>query len=208
MIPQNKLSSQLFYADYIPPDQLEETDLLSYELGGIGLQDSSAGLEYQTWTLRGVATGGTADPVDVIISSPNTPDTTLFSLVGITQVSLAFDQNMHPAVAYVQFGNAYLRWYDATIPGITTLTLPTGAATPRVSLDDKRLLETRAGRTDIICAYIRSNNLYFLAQSDRFTVEYLLKSNLSAEIFAPKLYKIGMNGLERLQFFLKGAFFA
>lgn len=206
MIPDQTLSSQLIYAAYISPDELAESDLLSYELGGIALSDATQGLQVQTWTLRGVPTGGVSDPVDMIVSAPNTPDTTLLSLVGVTEISLAFDQNMKPAIAYIQNGSAHLWWYDATIPGYTTVDFPSGVKNPRASLDDKRPLNL--GVSDIIVAYIRDDNLYFRAQSDRFTVEYILQADLSSQIIAPQLYKIGMNKEERFMFYLRGALFA
>lgn len=205
MIPNQTLSSSLEYAPFIYPDDLEESNLLSYELGGIALSDPTAGLEYQVWTLQGVPQGGTADPVDVVISSPNTPATVLFSFVGITEVSLAFDQNMHPFVAFVQSGNPKYYWYDPTIPGFTFANLIAGAINPRASLDDKRKFNVSS--SDIILAYIRSDNLCFRAQRDRFGVEYVLQAALSTKIIAPGLYKIGMNQIERFEFWLKGALY-
>lgn len=208
MIPGNTISSTLEYASYLSPDNLEVSDTLDYELGGVGINNPADGLEYQTWTLRVVPTGGILDPVDIKLSAPNTPEFTLFSDVGISAASLAFDQNMQPFVAFVQNGNAKFRWYDATVPAFVVTDLPAGSTTPKCTLDDKRALQTRLGSSDIILAYIRTDNLYFRAERDRYTVEYLLLGDLSTKIIAPRLVKTGMNGVHRLQFFLQGALYS
>lgn len=191
MIPDNSLSSTNLPRPYLVPDDRFITKILDYELGGVGLNDASEGLEVQSWTLRlevdEVTTLGT-----VYISAPNHPESEVFSGLGITEISLGFDQNMNVAVGYLQAGEAKLRWFDTTIPGITTVTLPAGSSAPKCSLDDKRATQTST--SDIIICYTRSGNLYFRAQRDRFLVEYLLKEGVVGQVL-----KVGMQDRFRLQ---------
>lgn len=201
MIPNNSLSLVVEYSNYLYPDNLSITNTTDYELGGIGLNDTSQGLEVQAWFLQ---ITGTPTSNNVVISAANWPATTLFSLPSITEVSLAFDQNMNPFIAYVSQGNPFFYWFDATVPGYKHTAMPAGATSPRCTLDDKRPISTLLGTSDIILAYIKNNNLYFMQQRDRYTVEYVLQTNLNTYISNPYLYKVGMNDKYRLQFQING----
>jgi hypothetical protein len=205
MMPGNQISLTVQYAQFLPPDNVvPATDMIAYQEGGIALNDPSMGMQVQLWTLQAIPTGGVSDPVDIVISSPSASPQILLSLIGITSVSLAFDQNMQPAVAFTQSGHAKLWWYDATIPGYTTLDFGIDATSPRVTLDDKRLLEIGIGSTSIILGYIRNDNLYMRSQSDRFITENILIGDLSTFVTNPQLCMIQMNKINRLQFFVKG----
>lgn len=190
MIPSKALSLIPAPAPFITPDDREVTvSLIDHELGGIGLSDPSQGLQVQTWQLRMVGN-------EARISAPNTAEITLFTGTGITEVSLAFDQNMLPVIAYVQDNEAKLRWYDS-LAGTNVITVfPAGTITPRVCLDDKRRLQY--GASDVILAYVRDNNLYFRAQRDRYGIEYLLKTAVGG-----KIIRVGMNVVRRLQFMME-----
>ena len=196
MMPGNQLSQQLVYGDFLSPDNLPTDGTIAYELGGIGLSNASQGLEVQVWTAQII--NPRQSNSYVVISSPNTPQTTLFSFTGISQISLAFDQNMKPAIAFTAQGIAYLWWYDATVPAYVFFTLPANSYTPNVTLDDKRPISLELGFSDIILAYLRGRNLYFRQLRDRFTIEYLLLSNIL--YYNPQLYKIGMCSTDRLLF--------
>ena len=203
MIPNNVLAVQTERAQYLPPDDAPTDNLTSYEDGGIGIQDPSQGLQVQTWTL-------TSDSQGVYLSAPNTPKTRLFTLgdIGaargkipgtpITEVSLAFDQNMRPFVAFVADALAGFWWFNSQTNTMTFTDLATDVAgnkalTPRCCLDDKRPRES--GNSDIILAYVRANVLYFRMQRDRYGVEYQLMDNA---FFT--LDQVGMNRKGRLQF--------
>lgn len=199
MIPGNTLSSQFIDNPYIYPDDLKVSKIKDYEMGGRGLQDASTGLQVQVWTLE--VQNGT----DAVISSPNTAATKLFSLPSLTEVSLAFDQNMFPFVAYVSQGNAGYYWYDATVSAFKFSSLPTGTKTPRCCLDDKRDLATRNGTSDILLTYLNNANWFFRMQRDRYGVEYFLK-DLSSMI-NPELIKLGMDQEFRVRFKVQDALF-
>lgn len=189
MIPEKVLSTVVLASDFLAPDDVDSTPWIDYEMGGVGLNDPSQGLQVKTWVLRFVSP-------DLRLSAAGSPETTLFQAPGLTELSLAFDQNMRPAIAYVQSGEAKLYWYDSFIESVTTTVLPAGTITPRVCLDDKRTRMT--GSSDVILAYVRNDNLYFRAQRDRFEVEYLLKAAVGGT-----LIRVGMNTVNRLQFKLQ-----
>lgn len=198
-MPGNALSPTPMPQVFLYPDNIPVFNTTDYQLGGVGLSDASQGFQVQAWFID---IAGPVTNNSVYVSSPNTLPTLLFSQPAITEVSLSFDQNMRPAVAYVSQGNPYFWWFDTTIPGYTIISLPAGSTNPRCTLDDKRSREINIGFSDIILAYIKSNGLYMRQERDRFTVEYFLGS-LSA-IPGPQLNKIGMNALNRLQFQIFG----
>ena len=189
MLPLQVLSNVPVKGAYLAPDNYTPALLVDYDMGGIGLHDPSQGLQVQVWTLEYL--GGI-----VFISAPNTPRTVLFSLPNITELSLAFDQNMNPFVAFMQSNptpQARFWWYDTVTQTQIFTDLPSGSTSPRCCLDDKR--PSQSALCDIILAYMRAGSLYFRAQRDRYLVEYLLASSLNA-----RLDRIGMTKQNRVQF--------
>ncbi len=172
---------------FVGADQLPPSKVISYEDGGIALNDSSAGLLHQVWKAC-ISDDGSR----ILISSPSHAESVFIAGTEISEVSLAFDSNMNPAVAYVEVGFARLRWYDSLIDDYTTTNFP-GASSPKLSTDDKRPGQT--SQRDIIFAYIRNGNLYYRQQRDRYGVEYLLATNVEGEF-----NQLGMNTAGRLQF--------
>lgn len=188
MLPGNELSLTSVIDSYVYPDNLKTSNKLDFELGGVDIQDPSQGLMVKSWAAY-------IDGNDVWISAEDREPVILFSRPGIlTEVSLAFDQNMRPTVAFVEDGNAWLYWYD-TLIGNFTFTQLLGILTPRVCLDDKR--PNQGGASDVLLAYIKSNDLYVRIQRDRYQVEYLLRSDVNAT-----LEKVGMNKKYRVQFLM------
>ena len=185
MIPGGRLSTTPIPAPLVLASP-QPSARVSRHRGGINLQDSSQGLNVQTWVCE---TNGT----NVTLRGETVPQTTLFTGTGITEVSLAFDQNMNPFVAFVDAGGPKFRWFDPQIPGIVITSLPAGSQTPRCCLDDGRVSQLPNG--DIILAYVRAGILYYRQQRDRFLIEYQLASGL----FAP-LRSVAMNRALRLQF--------
>lgn len=189
---------------YLPPDNLDSTPLEDWELGGIGLSDGSAGLQYQVWHLTVLGTGiGTA----VWLDAPNTASTQIFAASNITWARLAFDQNMHPVISYVDSTGPGFYWYDPTIPGNTFTSLPATAIKPCVTMDDKRALQTRLGNNDVVLCYINGTNLVYRLQRDRYGVEYVWYSNITNLISSPFVNKLGMDNSLRLIIELRGALY-
>jgi hypothetical protein len=186
MLPQNALSIVPITAPYLVPDDYPITKYVDYEQGGISIQDPSQGLQVQIWKLEYTSNR-------VMLSAPNTPRRILFSSPNIREISLAFDQNMRPAVAYMEGDQAKLWWYDTQVAGEVFTDLPAGSTSPKACLDDKRDMETAL--SDIIVAYMRDKGLRFRVQRERFLIEYTLAVDLDAT-----LIRVGMNTKNRLQF--------
>jgi hypothetical protein len=170
------------------PDDL----LVDWEMGGVGLSDPSQGLEVKLWTARISKHDDGSGDCDIIVSAPGVADTILISGNAITEVSLAFDQNMKPAIAYVEAGVSKLWWYDATIQATSILTID--GTTPRITLDDHRIDQVSV--SDIILAYISAGNLCYRQQRDRFQTERVLKTVGAGA----QLVSVTMNNVWRLQF--------
>lgn len=194
MIPANSLSTPTIPAYYLNPDNLEYSRTISYELGGVALNDPSMGLMVQTWTLQLVNIIGYTT-YNVVVYDEAGVSTELFSGVNILDVSLAFDHNMRPFVAFMENGVAKFRWFDTTVNDQVITELPAGSQYPKCCMDDKRI--TQAGTSDIILSYVRAGNLYFRQQRDRYQVEYLLKEGVTGV-----LLNVGMHRSNRLQFML------
>lgn len=188
MLPDGVLSTEPVIANFIGARAYSGiNDWLDFEDGGAGLNDPSQGLLYQAWKARLTLAG------EVWLSAPNTPEFLLYSAPGITEISLAFSQNMEPHLAFVENGEAKLWWYDTTIPGHTVMNLGSAVITPRICLDDKRLLQSAI--SDIIMMYVKAGDLYYRQQRDRFGVEYLLQAGVGDK----GIRKIGLTTQLRLQ---------
>ncbi|WP_444931500.1 hypothetical protein ACJJIF_06910 [Microbulbifer sp. SSSA002] len=190
-LPENSLSTLAISAPFVGGAALPVRDITDYETGGIAIRDSSEGLQYQVWRAR-ILNDGT----DIVLDAREVDEFTLISGSDITEVSLAFDRNMYPVIAYVEAGTAKLNWYDSSAAEQVTTDWP-GIITPRVTLDDKRQLQSAA--SDVIFAYLKDGHLYYRQQRDRFETEYLLQADVDSD----GLIKIGMNRQHRLQFLLK-----
>lgn len=191
MLPQDVLSDQSVEAPFIGGRALPVKNEVDYETGGVAIQDPSKGLNYQVWRARILN-----DKTQIVVDAENVGEAVLVTGFNITEVSLTFDQNMQPVVAYVEDRQAKMLWYDATIPSNVTLNL-TGAITPRVSLDDKR--DNQSLASDVILAYLRDGSLYQRKQRERYDTERLLAANINK----PGLIKIGMNTKLRFQFMFR-----
>lgn len=203
MLPNGTLSTIPVPARFSGARSLPITKTIDYEDGGIAFSDPSQGLLYQRWRARIVGE-------DVVFDAPTVAPVVVFSQPGVTEISFTFDQNMRPVIAFVAGGRGYLRWYDTAVGDQVVTPLATDVITPRVTLDDKRSMQSAI--SDIILAYKRGSNLYYRQQRDRFTIEY----DPTADMPEPErtetraliarsggLIKIGMSRQLRLQFMLE-----
>jgi len=188
------ISSLLMADHFLPPDDLENSLLLDYENGGIGLNDPSEGLNFQKWILRYFPTTD-----DMSIQAANTPLTVLFNRSDITEISLAFDQNMNPFVAFVEAGAAKYWWFDPVPNQTVFANLPANSTTPRCCIDDKR--DDRSGTSDIILCYVNDGKLYERMERERFTIARLLQDPFVDPTFGlpAVLVRVGMHKSNRLQ---------
>lgn len=172
-LPENSLSPyDPPVANWIAPDNLgRPADLLTdYEEGGIALDDPSEGLQGYIWRARLVGN-------DIMLGkSPYTVETIVLTDTGITELSLSFDQNMRPTIAYVAGGQAKLYWYDSVPEMQVTTNLAADVLSPFLGLDDKRSPATVLTTNDTLLFYIRGTSLYYRQQRDRYATERLLKT--------------------------------
>ena len=195
MIPMGRLSTVAAPAPFQDPDSLNTPNFLTaYEQGGVDLSDASQGLLVKRWTATYNAETGAID-----LSAPGVPQTTIFTALGVTELDLAFDQNMRPFFTYVQDGQAKFRWYDTVLGANRITDLNVADYNPRCCLDDKREMQTSLGSNDIILAYMRGGSLYYRQQRDRYENEYLLYAGVNA-----KFLRMGMSKTYRLQFYFEG----
>lgn len=189
MMPSNSLSSTAVASRFAGARAKSITKLLDYEDGGIAIQDPSAGLLYQAWRARLIND-------KVWVDAPNTEEFVMFSAPGMTEISLTFDQSMRPALAYVQDGVSKIWWYDSGVDRMEITEIGTGIITPRITLDDKRVIASGNNQNnDIILAYVRNEKLCYRQQRERFLVERVLASGIKTG-----LIKVGLNRQLRLQF--------
>ncbi len=182
----------------IPPDDRERSNVRQdFERGGIALNDPTKGLNIRDWRafINEDGTAIYAEPDDASL-----PPALQITGSEITEVSLAFDQNMQPTLAFVEGGVVKLWWYDTLLQSMTVTTYP-GAVGPMVTLDDKRAISVINNSNDVLFAYIRDGNAYFRQQRDRYATEYLLGAVPPMD--DPRIMQIGMGRNHRLQFKIK-----
>jgi hypothetical protein len=185
MMPDNELSSRAVVDDLLAPDISGRPTLLTdYERGGIALQDPSQGLNVREWTAQVVL-----DDVRVYPSESPGSYTTVITVPGITEISLSFDQNMNPTLAYMVGSQAFLYWYDSVPEMMVTTELDAGVYSPFLAMDDKRDNANRSGTNDILLFYLLNGGLYFRQQRDRFTIEYPLAEGINP---AMRIFYAGM----------------
>ncbi len=202
MLPDNELSGKARIAGFSFPVKQPVDFLVDWELAGVGLNNPDQGLLAKLWTLEAKPNDDTGQ-IDVIVSAPGgvapgEPSRVLFSGVDITEVALAFDQNMNPFVAYMQGGDAKIYWFDSTVSSMVHTTLPSGCYDLRCTLDDKR--NFNVAESDIVLGYIRDGNLCIRYQRDRYTIEYVLRSGIGGNA---RLVSMAMNKGSRMQFRLR-----
>lgn len=188
MIPQ--VSKVPIVGLIFSPDNLPKRPTIDYELGGIGLQNPSMGLMFQTW--RGWYD---RDSQSVFLESSNTPPTVIFEQQGIIWLSFCFDQNMRWSAVYtLDDDTSYLRWYDSSSGDYAITELKSGVISPLLSLDDKR--ELQVGSSDIILAYIQNETAYIRVQQERFQIPHVWAEKIPKDWI---IRNFGMSDELRLQ---------
>lgn len=151
------------------------------------------------WTARSV--GG-----DILLSAPGVAETLAYTHThDILELSLAWNQNGDPHFAFVDTeGDAYLRWYDSAIPGMTTTPLDSDVVNPRVAFDEQR--QFNLDNSDVILGYVRDGVLRYRLQRDRFGAEYTPTiGDGGPPAAATRLRHISMNSGLRFEFMTDGS---
>lgn len=200
-LPENTLSTIPQESAFLGSRGASVDPLLDYEDGGIDFNDPSEGHFYQWWRARVV------DGTSIVVGAQYVPEQVLYTGTDITEVSLTFDQNMRPCLAFVDNGRAYLQWYDTSVSQQVVTDLGSTVVTPRVALDDKR--NSQSGNSDIILAYLKEGTLRVKQQRDRFGTEYdptlevpePMRTQYRQQIAqSPGIVKIGMGHNLRVMF--------
>lgn len=188
MMPNDALSQITEKYKWRGLDQFDPTEFEDYEEGGVGLNDNSLGLEYQLWTFSYIDKTAYAN-------APNQQAPSLLFTIAndLQEINGCFDQNMAPFIAYKAANQYHYWWYDTVTAKYIFTDLPSGVDSCKCTLDDKRIFNSP--NSDILLFYTNNNNLYMRRQRDRYQNEMLLKIGVGG-----KLVKVGMNGIERLQF--------
>ena len=190
MMPGDALDPIGVAVDLLPPDDDGRPSLTEdYEMGGIALNDPSQGLLVQHWRAR-------LDGDDVLVGpDPYSSESVVITDADITELSLAFDQNMRPTIAYVAAGVTKLYWYDTVPEQHVTTVFNAEDRSPFVTMDDKRAPATLINTNDVLFFYIRGTTLYYRQQRDRFQTERAL-ATVGADQF---IVKCGMSRALRVQ---------
>lgn len=191
MLPDHVLSTQPQPAQFRYPRNIPRQPLVSYEYGGVALNDASQGLRRRVWKCEYIES-------EFIVSADGVAAVSVLAVNNVAEFDFTFDQNMRVAIAYETIvggvgAGARFYWFDNTEGDYVTLELGSDAYHPRCALDDNRDYEI--GSSDIILAYMMGGTLYFREQRDRYTVERVLAENVGAG-----LVQIGMNNRWRFQF--------
>lgn len=178
MLPNNELAATPHISGFqVPVKTLLPVDKLQdWEMGGVALNNPSAGLFVQVWKFTLEVDPSTGDST-VFTEAPGAPKTLLFTGSYITEIAGAFDQNMNPVVAYMESGTPKFWWWDPTAGAMVHTTLPTGCFDLRCSLDDKRRFNI--SESDVLLCYIRGGSLYYRLQRERYLTEHLLQDSVS-----------------------------
>lgn len=204
MLPDDELSDVAMVSGFTYPVKGPGPEDLvqDWELAGVYLNDPSQGLSVKVWHLEAVYNEDTEE-VDVVLSAPGgvavgEPSRVLFSGEDITEVALAFDQNMNVVVAYVQDSEAKLYWWDPTETAMVHTTLPAGARSPRLCMDERRPFNISA--SDVLLSYVRGGNLYVCYQRDRYQDEILLRAGVGSDCY---IVSMARNNQSRVQWRLR-----
>jgi hypothetical protein len=194
MLPNEALSATVLSGTFLSPrTDLRNPNLtnalVAYHIGGVAVNDPSQGLLYQTWQ-------GTYDGTYVNVQGLTNLNTyaAVGPLANIQWFDFAFDNAMRPYVVYVDVAlNSWLYYYNTSTSSFATISLNCDPW-PFCFMDDTRA--TQSSACDVIAAYTRAGDLYFLAQRDAFGIEY----NLGAIPAGKPLVQTGMNNVNRVQF--------
>lgn len=197
MLPDNSLSQKVIAGKYLYPDGVISRNLTEdYEMGGIALQDTSRGLQYQTWFGHWDKTTEvvTLTPSDTAVPIP------IFTESDVFEFSFSFDQNMRwVAGTFINDGTFHLQWYDPVAAAYVTTPF-TGFTAFKLALDDKREIQINRGASDVLLSYIRNNNLYVRVQRERYQIEHLLQSDLPQGL---RITNFGMTEISRMKWRLQ-----
>lgn len=196
MLPAPHLSTTTIRGQLFNP-WMRRTDV-SRHWGPVALNDASQGLRVRLWQAR-------AEGANLLIGAPGVPEFVWYTHDHpVLEISLAFNQNGDPHVAFVDTeGAPYLRWYDPIEEDEVTTALAAGTVNPRVTYDDSRPFNI--ANSDVVLGYVRDGLLRYRLQRDRFEDEYTPPiGEGGSPATASGLRHISFNSALRLEFLTDG----
>jgi len=181
MIPNNAFTTQPIVSPFRPPKDEPYQPLTSKSRGGIALNNPSKGRDYQNWVVS-------YDGSDILVAPQGGSTAFTLTVAGVLSVSLAFDNNMNPVIAWMDAVGAKLYWFN----NVTFVTTAFAATSCRVTIDDVR--DFYNADSDVIFAYTNAGTLYWRQQRDQYATQRTVGSTTGL------LQKVGLNQLNRLQF--------
>lgn len=191
MIPDGVLSTTPVISNSIYPRSATKQDLIDFDYGPVDITDTSQGLLAKVWT------GTYNSQNQIVYSADGVVGSVIITVPNVKELSITFDQNGRPSLAYWDGTYSNLYWYNTLDQAFETLQLPLGSYNPRVILDDKR--DFNLANSDILLCYIRGATLYIRYQRERFLTEHTL---INVGGFA-RLSNIGMGNNNRIQFYIQ-----
>lgn len=146
-----------------------------FEDGPIEIGDISRGLNYQVWWAE-------IDDDKGFLMSNNQEREVFIQADGLSEISLSFDGNARPIVAFVANKTIYLKWFDSFSGGYTVTSFGSNLKSPKVFMDDKRSHFQKDA--DVIFLYVKvdASQLAYRLQRDRFGVEYVVANDVYSKI--------------------------
>jgi hypothetical protein len=193
MIINGPKASSGVRSGFISPLDREGVGLLEdFQRGGYGIGDTTESHYYTIWKAW-------LDGNDIYCQREDEVGAPylITSAVGITEISFCFDQLMRPYVAYVASGQSSLYYFDTIANSFVVMDLP-GVTSPKLTLDDKSKYGSSA--SDVTIFYMRSREVQYRLQRDRFGVEYVFAGALPQKAgVAERIGKLGMDRGWRLR---------
>ena len=184
MIPGNAFTAAPVVGPFMYLQDQPYTPLSQTIMGGVALSNGTQGRLVKAWTVAYINNTIQVQPAGGFnaLSIP---------VPGVTSVSLAFDANMAPVIAWTTTGGANLYYYD-TITATYITRFFTGVTSCKVAVDDPRDFYNLA--SDVMFGYTLNNMLYWRQQRDRYDIERLVGPT------AQTLIRMGPSVIDRLQF--------
>ena len=164
MIPGNTITPHPLVTDFAYLEGGWYSPLYQEVMGGIALNNPSQGRLVQPWSVVYAAGSIQVQPVSgsVVFTLPATD---------VQTISLAFDNNMAPVLAWKTSAGANLYYYDSTTLSYVTQFF-SAVTSCKVCVDDPQDFYT--SQSDVIFGYTLNNNLYWRQQRDRYSIERLV----------------------------------
>ena len=191
MIPGNIFTPTPIIGDFLYLQDLPYSPLTQTVMGGTALNNAVDGRLVKPWTV--FYTPDLLVPTTGVIQVQPSDGGVVLAITAdnVLTVSLAFDANMAPVIAWTTSADANLYYYD-TLTSTYITRVFSGITSCRVCVDDP--LKFYTSQSDVIFGYTINGNLCYRQQRDRYDIEYIIQP------IAGSLTKLGLSSLNRLQF--------